>query len=167
MSASRKAPAMAEARDREDLRQSRRYPPRHPELRPQERQDDASRPSCSAASHGARGQAEQSVVQRGSVSRAGGRDFRARGKDRSDVAAAQCGGDGARHRKQIACAELGTLYRALSAEASTAYGLSPIFIVHDELGQVRGPSSELYEALETSVGAQEQPLVAHHLDAGA
>ncbi len=60
--------------------------------------------------------------------------------------------------KQIYCAELGTLYRALSAEAKTAYGLSPVFIVHDELGQVRGPRSELYEALETATGAQEAPL---------
>ena len=60
--------------------------------------------------------------------------------------------------KQLACQELGTLYRALSAEASTAYGLSPVFIVHDELGQVRGPRSELYEALETATGAQENPL---------
>jgi len=46
----------------------------------------------------------------------------------------------------------------LSAEASTAYGLSPSFVVHDELGQVRGPRSELYEALETAAGAQENPL---------
>jgi phage terminase large subunit-like protein len=30
--------------------------------------------------------------------------------------------------------------------------------VHDELGQVRGPRSELYEALETAAGAQESPL---------
>jgi phage terminase large subunit-like protein len=60
--------------------------------------------------------------------------------------------------KQLYCEELGTLYRALSAEAATAYGLSPVFIVHDELGQVRGPRSELYEALETATGAQEQPL---------
>lgn len=60
--------------------------------------------------------------------------------------------------KQLYCAELGTLYRALSAEASTAYGLSPVFTVHDELGQVRGPRSELYEALETAAGAQESPL---------
>ena len=60
--------------------------------------------------------------------------------------------------KQLACQELGTLYRALSAEASTAYGLSPAFTVHDELGQVRGPRSELYEALETAAGAQEEPL---------
>jgi phage terminase large subunit-like protein len=60
--------------------------------------------------------------------------------------------------KQLYCQELGTLYRALSADASTAYGLSPVFIVHDELGQVRGPKSELYDALETAVGAQDQPL---------
>lgn len=60
--------------------------------------------------------------------------------------------------KQLACQELGTLYRALSADASTAYGLSPVLIVHDELGQVKGPRSELYEALETATGAQESPL---------
>lgn len=61
-------------------------------------------------------------------------------------------------RKELFCEGLGTLYRALSAEAATAYGLSPVFIVHDELGQVRGPRSELYEALETATGAQENPL---------
>lgn len=60
--------------------------------------------------------------------------------------------------KQLFCAELGTLYRALSADASTAHGLSPVFTVHDELGQVRGPRSELFEALETAAGAQESPL---------
>jgi phage terminase large subunit-like protein len=60
--------------------------------------------------------------------------------------------------KQLACQELGTLYRALSADASTAYGLSPVLIIHDELGQVKGPRSELYEALETATGAQERPL---------
>lgn len=60
--------------------------------------------------------------------------------------------------KQLVCADLGTVYRALSAEASTAYGLSPVFVVHDELGQVIGPRSQLYEALETASGAQEEPL---------
>lgn len=60
--------------------------------------------------------------------------------------------------KQLFCPELGSLYRALSAEASTAYGFSPVFTVHDELGQVKGPRSELYEALETASGAQEAPL---------
>lgn len=60
--------------------------------------------------------------------------------------------------KSLACPELGTVYRALSADASTAMGLSPVFVVHDELGQTRGPRSELYEALETASAAQESPL---------
>ena len=60
--------------------------------------------------------------------------------------------------KQLHCPDLGTLYRALSAEAATAFGLSPVFIVHDELGQVRGPRSALYEALETATGSAETPL---------
>jgi phage terminase large subunit-like protein len=60
--------------------------------------------------------------------------------------------------KEIVCPDLGTKYKALSAEASTAYGLSPVFVVHDELGQVKGPRSELYEALETASAAQESPL---------
>lgn len=60
--------------------------------------------------------------------------------------------------KQLHCQEIGTLYRALSADAATAYGLSPVFVVHDELGQVKGPRSELYEALETASAAQESPL---------
>lgn len=60
--------------------------------------------------------------------------------------------------KQLYCGELGTLYKALSADAATAYGLSPVFVVHDELGQVKGPRSELYEALETATAAQDNPL---------
>jgi phage terminase large subunit-like protein len=60
--------------------------------------------------------------------------------------------------KQLYCAELGTLYRALSAEASTAYGLSPVLTIHDELGQVKGPRSQLYDALETATAAQDEPL---------
>lgn len=60
--------------------------------------------------------------------------------------------------KELLCPEIGTYYRSLSAEASTAYGLSPVFIVHDELGQVKGPRSELYDALETATGAHENPL---------
>jgi phage terminase large subunit-like protein len=33
-----------------------------------------------------------------------------------------------------------------------------VFTVHDELGQVKGPRSELYEALETASGAHDEPL---------
>ncbi len=60
--------------------------------------------------------------------------------------------------KTLICAELGTVYKALSAEASTAFGLSTSVVFHDELGQVRGPRSELYEALETASAAQANPL---------
>lgn len=60
--------------------------------------------------------------------------------------------------KHIYCDELGTLYRALSADASTAYGLNPALVIHDELGQVKGERFELYDALETAAGAQARPL---------
>lgn len=60
--------------------------------------------------------------------------------------------------KELLCPELGTFFKALSADASTKFGLSPAVIIHDELGQVKGPRSELYEALETAGAAQESPL---------
>jgi phage terminase large subunit-like protein len=60
--------------------------------------------------------------------------------------------------KELLYPPLGTLYKALSAEVSTSFGLSPAFLVHDELGQVKGPRSELYDALETAVGAHANPL---------
>ena len=62
------------------------------------------------------------------------------------------------HIKELYCRDLGTVYKALSAEAKTKFGLSPVFIVHDELGQVKGPRSSLYSALETATGAQQNPL---------
>ena len=40
--------------------------------------------------------------------------------------------------KKLVFPDMGTMYRALSAEASTAFGLSPSLVVHDELGQTRG-----------------------------
>lgn len=60
--------------------------------------------------------------------------------------------------KEVYCPELGTLYKALSADATTAHGLSPIFAVHDELGQVKGPVSELYNAIENAMGAHAAPM---------
>ncbi len=60
--------------------------------------------------------------------------------------------------KELICNLTGARYKALSAEATTAYGLSPVVVLHDELGQVRGPRSELYDALETAAGAQDDPL---------
>ena len=60
--------------------------------------------------------------------------------------------------KELVCAELGTKYKALSGEASTALVFEPVICLFDELGQVRGPRSTLYEAMETATAAQEQPL---------
>jgi phage terminase large subunit-like protein len=60
--------------------------------------------------------------------------------------------------KVLFCHEHGTTYRALSADATTAYGLSPVFAIHDELGQVVGSRSELYDAIETAMGAHDEPL---------
>jgi|SRR5215471_4173080 len=60
--------------------------------------------------------------------------------------------------KELYAPELGTRYKALSAEASTAFGLSPILCIHDELGQTRGPQSALFAAMETATAAQENPL---------
>jgi phage terminase large subunit-like protein len=60
--------------------------------------------------------------------------------------------------KQLYFEGMGTLYRALSADASTAHGQSPAFAVHDELGQVRGPTSLLYNAIENAMGAHDAPL---------
>lgn len=60
--------------------------------------------------------------------------------------------------KELYCPGLGTVYKALSAEVKTSMGLSPRLCIHDELGQVRGPTSALYEAMETATAAQEEPL---------
>lgn len=61
-------------------------------------------------------------------------------------------------RKELFSPLTGATYKALAAEATTTYGFSPVLVIHDELGQVRGPRSELFDALETAMGAQEEPL---------
>jgi len=60
--------------------------------------------------------------------------------------------------KEMVCQELGSIYKALSADAATKFGLSPALVIHDELGQVKGPRDELFDALETAGAAQESPL---------
>jgi phage terminase large subunit-like protein len=60
--------------------------------------------------------------------------------------------------KSIVGLRTGVEYKALSADATTAHGTSPALVIHDELGRVRGPRSELYDALETGMGAHEAPL---------
>ncbi len=60
--------------------------------------------------------------------------------------------------KRIDGLAMNVTYRALSADATTAHGKSPVLTIHDELGQVVGPTDALYDALETAGGAHEEPL---------
>lgn len=50
-------------------------------------------------------------------------------------------------------------YEALSAEAETAHGGSPVLAILDEVGQVRGPQDDFVDAIQTSQGAHEDPLL--------
>lgn len=50
-------------------------------------------------------------------------------------------------------------YRALSAEGKTAYGLSPILAILDEVGQIEGPRDKFVSAITTSQGAYSNPLL--------
>jgi phage terminase large subunit-like protein len=50
-------------------------------------------------------------------------------------------------------------FKALSAEAGTAHGASPVFALLDEVGQVKGPKDAFIEAIETAQGAYDAPLL--------
>lgn len=50
----------------------------------------------------------------------------------------------------------GSFYRALSADAGTKHGLNPSVWIYDELAQSR--NQELYEVMNTSQGARQEPL---------
>ena len=58
--------------------------------------------------------------------------------------------------KTIVCYPTGTFYRAISAEAGTKHGLNPSVVIYDELAQAR--NRELYDVLDTAMGAREEPL---------
>lgn len=49
--------------------------------------------------------------------------------------------------------------RILSAEATTAHGLSPVVAILDEVGQIRGPRDDFVEAISTSQGAYENSIL--------
>lgn len=50
-------------------------------------------------------------------------------------------------------------YTALAADGKTAQGLSPIFALIDEAGQVVGSNSPFISAIETSQGAHDNPML--------
>ena len=61
-------------------------------------------------------------------------------------------------QKIMECEARGTLFKALAADGSSAMGLNPRYVIHDELGQVKGPIDDMYDAMESAMGAQEDPL---------
>jgi len=52
-----------------------------------------------------------------------------------------------------------TEYRAMSAEAKTTMGGSPVLAILDEVGQIRGPQDDFVDAVTTGQGAHESPLL--------
>ena len=61
--------------------------------------------------------------------------------------------------KKLIGLPLNVEYKALSAEAKTAHGLSPIVAILDEVGQVRGSQDDFIDAITTAQGAHEKPLL--------
>jgi len=58
--------------------------------------------------------------------------------------------------KTMICFANGSVYRAISAEAGTKFGLNPTVVIYDELAQAK--NRDLYDALDTSMAARLEPL---------
>ena len=50
-------------------------------------------------------------------------------------------------------------FKALAAEGKTAHGLSPVLAILDEVGQVQGSQDDFVDAIVTSQGAHDAPLL--------
>lgn len=62
-----------------------------------------------------------------------------------------------RHAKEMEDFDNGSVYAALSADVPGKHGLSPSFVVYDELGQAA--KRDLLDALDTAMGARAEPLM--------
>jgi phage terminase large subunit-like protein len=58
--------------------------------------------------------------------------------------------------KTMVCYANGSFYKAISAEAGSKFGFNPSVVIYDELAQAK--NRDLYDALDTSMGAREEPL---------
>lgn len=58
--------------------------------------------------------------------------------------------------QRIVCYGNGSHYQAISREASSKHGGNPSVVIYDELAQAS--NRDLYDVLDTSMGAREQPL---------
>lgn len=63
--------------------------------------------------------------------------------------------------KKIIGIPMNVEYQAISAEAKTAHGKSPILAVLDEVGQITGPRSDFIDAITTAQGAYKNPLLVY------
>lgn len=61
--------------------------------------------------------------------------------------------------KRLIGLPMNTEYKALAADGTTAHGLSPVLAILDEVGQVKGPQDDFIDAITTSQGAHEKPLL--------
>ena len=61
--------------------------------------------------------------------------------------------------KRLLGLTMNTEFRAMAAEGRTAHGLSPFLAILDEMGQVKGPQNDFVDAITTSQGAHENPLL--------
>lgn len=62
-------------------------------------------------------------------------------------------------QKTIKCGRTGVEFSALSSDKESSHGGQPFLAFVDELGQVRGPTDALYEAVASSTGAYDDGLV--------
>lgn len=62
-------------------------------------------------------------------------------------------------QKTIIGLPMNTEYSALSADASTNIGGSPVVAVLDELGQIKGPQNDFVDAITTAQAAHDNPLL--------
>ena len=62
-------------------------------------------------------------------------------------------------QKMLTGLALNVEFKAISAEAGTAHGLSPVVAILDEVGQVKGPTDSFIEAVETAQGAYDNALL--------
>jgi phage terminase large subunit-like protein len=58
--------------------------------------------------------------------------------------------------KTMLVRSMGSMYRAISAEAGTKHGYLPTLVIYDELAQAK--NRDLYDVLDTSFGAAREPL---------
>lgn len=61
--------------------------------------------------------------------------------------------------KKIVGLPMGVEYQAISADAHTAHGKSPVVAILDEVGQIRGATSDFVNAITTAQGAYKNPLL--------